>query len=206
MLPAAESLLLRPGQRLVLGDARGLFLVLIVLLAAVNYLPTRYAMAALVLASGQVMALAPYSPLRGFSLGASGSAVGLVLAGAALGAAWGLAVRGRDAGPLDRVWLDFRDAYGLLWGLRVMERINATANQLGWDVELRWSGFRHRHHAGELRELPEAQRQALQQALESLLRRFVSRAWITERLAEASLGARRAKRYSGTDPEGGAGG
>jgi hypothetical protein len=169
---------------LVLGDARGLFLLLLVLLGAINYLPTRYGPAALLLAAGQIVALAPYGPLRAVSLGVSSSVGGLALAAAALGMAWGLTRQRRAVAPLDRVWLDFRDAYGLFWGLRVMERLNATASQLGWDVELRWSGFRHRHHGRPLEASPQ-EGPAVRQALGGLLRRFVSSAWLAERWEEA---------------------
>jgi len=193
-LPAAESIVLRPGQPLVLGDARGIFLLVLVLLGAVAYLPTRFGLAAILLAVGQAIAVAPYAPLRGFSFGAEGSAAGLAWASAALGVAWVSARWRRPAAhPLDRAWLDFRDMYGLLWGLRVMERLNATASQLGWDVELRWSGFRDRQSGQPLGELPEAQRQALRQALAGLLRRFVSPTWLAQRLeGEATSPARQA--------------
>lgn len=182
VLSSVEFVLLRPGQRLVLGDARGIFLLLLVLVGAVNYIPTRFGLAAVLLAAGQILALAPHGPLRGFSLEAYGSVAGLVLAGAAFGVAWGMTRRRRAAGPLDRVWQDFRDAYGLFWGLRVMERVNATARQLGWNVELRWSGFVDPQSGQPLGQLSPAQQEALRQALRGLLRRFVSHAFLAQRL------------------------
>jgi hypothetical protein len=39
------------------------------------------------------------------------------------------------------VWFDFRDAFGTLWGLRVVERFNDTARRSNWPVRLGWRGF-----------------------------------------------------------------
>ncbi len=41
----------------------------------------------------------------------------------------------------DRVWTDFRDLFGTVWSLRVMERVNETARLQQWNWELTWSGF-----------------------------------------------------------------
>lgn len=184
-LPALEALLLQPGQRLVLGDARGLFLALLVVLTAVNYLPTRLGPAAVLLAVGQTMALAPYWPWCMVEWEIPGSVGGLGVAAVALSMAWGLARRRRHVALWDRLWLDFRDTFGLFWGLRVMERLNATSDQLGWEIALAWSGFRHRRSGEPLTGLSAEQAQALRQALGGLLRRFVSGAWLEERLHEA---------------------
>jgi hypothetical protein len=76
------------------------------------------------------------------------------------------------------IWLDFRDSFGLLWSLRVQERLNATATQHGWKTELSWDGFRPAEESA-------AQRGELRAALRGLLRRFVSGAWIARRLDES---------------------
>ncbi len=80
---------------------------------------------------------------------------------------------------LDRVWLDFRDAFGAVWGLRVMERMNASAAMLGWPVTLSWQGFLANEPGAGNVETP----QIVEDSLRTLLRRFVSPAWIDERLA-----------------------
>ena len=43
--------------------------------------------------------------------------------------------------PLEQLWSDFCDQFGVVWGLRVAERINATAAQNGWNVRLTWHGL-----------------------------------------------------------------
>jgi hypothetical protein len=75
----------------------------------------------------------------------------------------------------DRLWLDFRDLFGLLWGLRLQERVNAASTTAKWDVELQWQGF-------QPRRVPPEHREALRQAMTGLLRRFVSHEWIAARL------------------------
>ncbi len=75
----------------------------------------------------------------------------------------------------DRLWLDFRDSFGLLWGLRLQERVNAASTAAKWEVELQWQGFGPKG-------IPAKHREALRQAMTGLLRRFVSHEWIAARL------------------------
>jgi hypothetical protein len=43
---------------------------------------------------------------------------------------------------VDRIWLSFRDRYGLVWGQRMREQFNAAATHAGWPVRLHWRGLR----------------------------------------------------------------
>jgi hypothetical protein len=79
---------------------------------------------------------------------------------------------------LDRVWLDFRDAFGAVWALRVMERMNAASTMYGWPVLLSWNGFSPRDDAPEVSPVPPT----VEESLRTLLRRFVSPEWIDERM------------------------
>jgi hypothetical protein len=181
-LPAAEFLVLRPGQRLVVGDARAWFLWVLLILGPVNYLATRYGFAALLACGGQVVALSPYLALIRKPLIADAGVAGLVLCVGALLAVWVAATRAERASrPLDRVWLDFRDSFGLFWGLRVQERINATAQQSGWRLELTWRGFAWHTNGTNPAKIEPAVEPAVRSTLKGLLRRFVSNEWIAER-------------------------
>ena len=175
-LPAAENFVLHAGQKLSLGDARAWFLWILVALGPINYGVTRFGFAALILAAAQVVALGPYLALVHRPAVAQPSLVGLVLAVGALLAAWTY-LRGSGKpvdNALDRAWLEFRDAYGLLWGLRVAERFNAVAQQNRWGVELTWSGFRVAGSGEAVAQINSAIEEAVAASLHSLLRRFGS--------------------------------
>ncbi|MBW3535576.1 MAG: hypothetical protein KY453_10240, partial [Gemmatimonadetes bacterium] len=112
----------------------------LVLVETVNMLPTRFWCAILLLAAGQITLLVA-STTAGFeALGGVGPLLGLALCITSLAAAW-LAPSPQAQAPLNRLWLDFRDLFGVLWGLRVAERFNAASSQYGWPVVLTWRGF-----------------------------------------------------------------
>jgi hypothetical protein len=172
-LPAAESFFLHPGQKLSLGDARAWFLWILIGLELINYAPTRFGIAAGLLAAGQIVALGPYLALVHQQLASWAPVAGLVLVAAALLVAWIATGREtRTANELDRAWLDFRDAFGLLWGLRLQERINTVANLNGWNAELTWSGFRSAETGQAITEFEPSIEEGLRTALSGVLRRF----------------------------------
>ncbi len=43
--------------------------------------------------------------------------------------------------PFERLWFWFRDAWGVVWALRIQERFNRTAELKGWRVRLSWFGL-----------------------------------------------------------------
>lgn len=181
-LPAAESLALRPGVRIHISDARSVFLWILIALGPINFFPTRYWLAALFVAGGQVVALAPQLVLLRRDLVDGGPLAGLVLCGCAMVCAQDAYRRPRNARSAhDRLWLDFRDSFGLFWGLRLQERVNAAARQAGWDLELSWSGFVRPSDGANLATLDPAVEPALRTSMRGLLRRFVSNEWIAER-------------------------
>jgi hypothetical protein len=181
-LPVAEAILLNPARRVDMGDARGWFLWIMLLVGPVNYVATQYWLAALLLAAAQFVALSPYLALLERPLMPEPQLVGFCLAAAAAAAAWlGGRRRGEVAHPLDRQWRDFRDAFGLLWALRVQERVNAAAQQHRWHLELTWHGFRTLGGDGPLNETAPPAEPDLRSTFRGLLRRFVSNEWLRQR-------------------------
>jgi hypothetical protein len=80
-----------------------------------------------------------------------------------------MATRTPPSAEFDRLWLDFRDAYGLVWGQRVREQFNAAATNTGWPVVLRWGGIRLKPGAS----LPDsAVQEEIVATLQALLKRF----------------------------------
>ena len=94
--------------------------------------------------------------------------------------------------PWNRVWLDFRDGFGLVWWHPVMERANALARDRGIPIRLDWHGFRSFPGDNSASDASAAQEKIatlemakLETGLRNLLRRFVSNRWIDRRLAES---------------------
>jgi hypothetical protein len=153
-----------------------------------NFAPTRNALAACLVVFGQFLALSDYLPGFARRLAGADPIWGLAAMFAAICVAQFAASNKKPAAePIDRLWLDFRDAFGALWALRVAERFNATSAQCGWRVWLAWNGLRlggedHASDQDAARELAPDVAQGVHQALKSLLWRFVSAEWIAERL------------------------
>lgn len=180
LLPSAEALLFVPGRSLSLFGARPWFLVILLSVGILNYLFTRWWPSALLYAAGQCLLLAeqwpwPF-PVTAWSVTAGVACLILALALVRSG----IPPRRAVEHPVDRLWLDFRDAYGALWALRVAERFNAAADLYDWEVHLGWQGMLPREKTG--RQVAEVdQQESMDQVLDNLLRRFVSPAWIQTR-------------------------
>lgn len=182
LLPAAETLMLRPGQRLSFGVLRSWLLWVPAALLLMNYLATRYWLAALLAAGGQVLAFGQFLPLAPQAFPARATLLGLLLLTAALVAAHVASLRTQGANSdLDRLWLDFRDTFGAFWALRVQERMNATAQQHGWKATLAWHGFDEAAESASPAAVTTHDRLSPASTFRGLLRRFVSSDWIAAR-------------------------
>jgi hypothetical protein len=186
-LPAVQAWLLRPDEPPHVHPLWGWFLVVLIVVGLTNYLPTRFCLAGLLAAAGQGTLMWQFLPFGSNSASQLTSLFGLgLLCAAAVAAALLARVSRRVAEPLDRVWLDFRNQFGVVWGLRVAERMNASAKMYGWDARLAWHGFLTA--AGDPAPgIPPAVKAELEKSLRGLLRRFVSDEWIERRAASVSL-------------------
>ena len=140
-LPAAEAAVLRPGDVVQLSHGRDFFLWGLMAIGACNWIGTRMAIPAAFVLLAQCLLLAEYLPGVAWSPGAWRymAAQGAFLL--AIGAERLTRSAHAKASPLDRQWLAFRDAFGLLWALRVAERANAFAAGEQVPVYLGWRGF-----------------------------------------------------------------
>ncbi len=188
-LPALHVGLLRPGQTLAIPPALAWFMLGLVAIGFLNRLLTPAWLGGLLFAGGQTSLLAGHLPLVANVPEIERYPrvlIGLGLIAAAAVLSWWASCRRRtNAEPLDRLWLEFRDLFGVFWALRLAERVNSAAAVTKSDLVLRWSGFQTTA-GGRIKESlsPDAIR-LLRQGLENLLRRFVSRAWIAARLQES---------------------
>lgn len=175
MMPAGEAIVF--GQVLVpeLHAARQGLMLGLVAIGLANYLPTRYGAAAAVIAVAQLFLLAPFMSWLDVFAVDDAPTYGRLLFALAVGTVW-LSTYGvkKNSHPLDGPWFAFRNAYGVLWGLRVAERFNATAHANGWHVELSWQGAQPKQWP-----IGSAEKDlTIVRCLDALLRRFVSREWI----------------------------
>jgi hypothetical protein len=166
VLPLVEGLLIREQPP---GTFQFVFLGAVLCVGLLNYLPTCFAAAALLLAAGagvQLLLLIAPAPDAGRrqALQFVGQITLALVPWIAL-ASW----RRARPGPheFDRLWLHFRNRFGLVWGQRVREQFNRSAENAGWPLYLTWRGLR------SMGENPTAPTQAeVLETLRALLKRF----------------------------------
>lgn len=172
--PAGQALLMHSGE-LQLFAAWKLFLAALIALGPLNYLPTGYWLASLLMAAGQIALVINF--LRDVSDESTEwpfpvAAACLLLAAAIV--VWRTRDT-RDSAPgkqslhaYSAQWLRFRDAYGAFWALRILGRVNETAELRHWPMRLTWQGLEIADNASPTSE----QLAELDQTLQTLLRRF----------------------------------
>lgn len=180
LVPAGQSLAASAGNQLELYFVWKLLLVGMTSMALLNYLPTRRAGGAVAFATGQFGLMAPYLGIVPVDERPVVRWAALAVLLAAFPAAgWRKKSPSAPGGmssdrSRDR-WLEFRDGWGAFWALRVMQRINQSAELGGWPVRLRWDGFAplgaDGAGFGDAAIDPRVAKQ-VEQALDAVLRRF----------------------------------
>ena len=177
ILPIAEASV--AGRPLEVSTFRRWFIVALILVGAVNWLPTRYAPVGLATAAAQLGLFWEY---LGGSRDSSIAGLGLVTLAVIVVATYFVSWRRKDeVRGMPRIWQDFRNAYGVLWTLRVAEQFNKLSTRSGWPVQMAWRGLVERDTRRPLDEPPTEVAIAAEQCLASLLGRFVSQPWIDQR-------------------------
>jgi hypothetical protein len=120
------------------------FLVLLLFVQLTNHMGTRLWPSSVAGVLGQLVLLDSYLPWSPLSFRDATVMVAFVCFLAAGVVVYHRSSAGRERPQRatgDRCWLDFRDAYGVVWGLRVLDRMNHLAVQQGWPIRLTWNGF-----------------------------------------------------------------
>jgi hypothetical protein len=184
-LPAVAATLVRPGtfpDVHLLG--RG-FLLVLVAVGWLNFVATRHGAAATLVAAGQGILMRAFLPVTvtGPEQDPLADMVGCLLIGlgAAVAAAqsalavWHAPARRGDslAARIDPPYLALRETLGAAWTLRIAERFDAVAAARGWPCRLRFGGLEPGSPGGDTAWHRDAER-----LFRSLLRRFVSPAWL----------------------------
>jgi len=173
LVPVAQAIASPGGTQLELFGAWRWLLWGFIAMGLLNYLPTRFALSALFVAAGQVILLsAPTGIAQNLS-----PTTRIAAATALFLTACGLASLSRFRAPPSTLpqttrWLAFRDAWGAFWALRVLQRVNQTAELSDWPVRLQWNGFVSTEAAAPPATLAPPIEAALDQSLDTLLRRF----------------------------------
>jgi hypothetical protein len=143
-----------------------LFFGLLAVAGVLNYLPTHYGLAALSVGAGLAL---EWAELVHPAWARFGPAFPWILALAI----WLAEARssGGEAGRngVERLWFWLRDRWGLVWGVRVLDRFNRAAESSGWPFRLGWHGI---IAEGESSDESSA---AAEATLHGLLRRFADR-------------------------------
>lgn len=181
-LPAVQQLVFQRVGTLELHAARSWFTLGLILFCMANSCLSRYWFAVLLGGCGQLLMLEPHLPLPGILLGGIGWSWGMIAVAFAVPVAWLSGSWKSNADSLDHVWLDFRNRFGIVWSLRMMEQFNSVARANGWQLVLQWNGFRAPDGSTNW-QLSSEQTRVLRQSLQNLLRRFVSPEWIASRFS-----------------------
>ena len=189
-LPAAQDLAFAPGGGFELHPAWAWFLALLITLGLLNYLPTRFAFSAVLISLAQIILLEAQLPRLGLNLSNYQLfAIPLLTTGIAV-VCWQVRA-GVNRGGWPGVWLDFRNAFGSVWALRVAERMNQAARTHRWPARFRWQRIEPIDDASEGESVTSDHplNDEMELSFRTLLRRFVSPEWIGERLGENSTAA-----------------
>jgi len=170
----------RPIDRLRLEAPWSWFFLALAVAGVSNYAPTRYGLSAFFVGGGfvtewigltyQEMPLEVRSRLW--------TVAGWWWSSALVVAVWrsrrwgGQPRSGRD---LDRVWFRFRDHWGLVWAVRVADRLNAMARSSHWALSLEWDGLKPSNTNGDDKAEADPSAQQVLGVLIGLLRRFANR-------------------------------
>lgn len=158
---------------------------LVLIMGCGNYLGTRYSLPALLLASANGLIVLSSSqacpPALSHRPQSRLLATGLAVT-AVLMATWQSRRPTAAQHRFDRLWFDFFDEFGIVWGRRIQDRINHVAQQENWPVRLGLNGIvpENGDSTFSLEDPPTSSR--IEHAFRWLLRRFVDPAWIDKRL------------------------
>lgn len=173
------------------SDVRGLQLetpqlvgyLLVIVMGAGNYLGTRYTLSSLLyIVSGSLLVLctAAVCPDWLSDRWWARLAATACMAIAVISAGWTRATDTKSR--FDRLWLDFFNQFGIVWGRRIQDRVNFIAAKENWPARLELHGLEWTAPADPATEA------RIEHTFRWLLRRFVDPDWIDRRLESTRTG------------------
>ena len=177
--PAVQAALLPAGTVIDLFIVWKLFLVGLVVVGLLNYLPTQYWKESILVAVGQWILLDRYL-WQWFAMSSNDAVAlatfcflvaSLVTIRSCQKSCLAQSVAIEALQNFEQQWLTFRNRFGAFWGLRILARVNETAELRQWPFRLTWAGFIS-HPEGTNDSPTDAQMAELEQTMSTLLRRF----------------------------------
>jgi hypothetical protein len=172
-----------PFPRLEIETPFALGYMLVLVMGTGNYFGTRYTLASMLLAAAMLLiaiSCSTFSPLIWFTAEKARMWATALFGAAALAAVWAGRAANVSGRSFDRLWLDFRDYFGIVWAKRVQDRINQTAQTERWPARLELHGLTPiGERAGEEKQATDDE---IEHAFRWLFRRFAEAAWIDARL------------------------
>ena len=152
---------------------------LVLIMGAGNYIGTRYTLPSLLYVAANaslVISSTTFGPawmsdrwwVRCLASGC------LVIAILSAAVAAGQSTRAQSR--FDRLWIEFFDQFGIVWGRRIQDRVNYMATRESWNARLELLGFDWQQPADPVTEAQ------IEHTFRWLLRRFVDPEWIDRRL------------------------
>jgi hypothetical protein len=140
LLPYVESAVRdRPVD---FSGVRWIFVCGLGILSIANYILTRLAFPIILFAVGLVLNVVISDLVTRQDLAVFARFLGVIAVWAAPAVAWyGFCAQVDSISPTTRLWLDFRDRFGAIWALRVMEQFNRSAANAGSSATLTWRGL-----------------------------------------------------------------
>ncbi|MEZ5939879.1 MAG: hypothetical protein R3C18_00720 [Planctomycetaceae bacterium] len=155
-----------------------------------NFVGTRFMTATILSAMAILLALVPFATFRPESVPivfwrVSAATLLVLAAETAISASKCLYA---EESPYTTIWNDFRDTFGLVWSVRILERLQEQARRDELPVEWSAEGL---HWCTDDMSAREAAKMKLSHTLRWLLRRFVEPEWIDARgIPQVDLGAK----------------
>lgn len=163
----------------------------VLLMSVGNYLGTPLTLSGLLWCAATFLVVAPLCPPVGRHLSPALDLRLLAVLSLCASVAWGrlmYSLRTPARTSLDQLWINYREAFGMVWGNRLQERFNfnARSGKVGFRL------FRHGFAIVNEQEVPQpgdltaSQREFAEYTLRWLLRRFVDPEWIDVRLVQCT--------------------
>ncbi len=160
----------------------------VVVMGLGNYFGTRFTLPAIGAAMSLLLLALPaadfrisWLPRADLSRSFASLLMSAVLCGACIAAKRPFTVRV----PLDQVWIEFRDQFGVVWSKRILERLNSMAEKDALSVRMSVTGVVS--VSGADAHPDAASVDELEKSLRWLLRRFVDEGWIDSQLSRSHL-------------------